>query len=214
MPDARTTPLLFCRHGQSEGNRDLRFGGHGPTPLTELGRAQARATGRALLGASVDLIYASDLARAFDTAALIGAELGLQPTLTPALRERSVGELTGLTFEEAQQRYPEAYAAMMRREADACPPGGETYGQCRSRAVAFMDEAIARHRGARILFVSHHLTIYQLLTHVFGLDGTLQRSKLILQIDNCALHRVDHLDAGLWHVWSLNDKHHLSQLQL
>ena len=212
MSEPRTTPLIFCRHGQSEGNRERRFGGHGPTPLTELGRAQARATGHALAGAGVDLIYCSDLSRALDTATLIGAELGLTPEATPALRERSVGEMTGLSFEEARLRYPEAYAAMMRREADACPPGGETYGQCRSRAVEFVEAAIARQRGARMLIVSHQLTLYQLLTHVFGVDGTQQRGKLILQIDNCALHRIDHVEPALWHVWSLNERTHLARL--
>jgi 2,3-bisphosphoglycerate-dependent phosphoglycerate mutase len=212
MSAAHNTRLIFVRHGQSEGNRERRFGGHGPTPLTELGRAQASATGRALASSGADFLYASDLARAVETAELIGAELGLSPVRSSALRERSVGELTGLTFEEAQQRYPDAYAAMMRREADACPPGGETYAQCRSRAVDFVEELAARHAGARIVIVSHHLTLYQLITHVFGLDGTSVRGRLIVQIDNCAVHTVDRLESGIWHVHGINERAHLAKL--
>ena len=52
MPEA--TRILLVRHGQSRGNAERRFGGHSPTPLSELGVAQANSWGR---------IVAFDLAR-------------------------------------------------------------------------------------------------------------------------------------------------------
>ena len=62
------TRVLLVRHGQSQGNAEQRFGGHSPTPLSELGRAQAEATARALRGEGVAAIYSSDLLRAVQTA--------------------------------------------------------------------------------------------------------------------------------------------------
>src|SRR5579884_3332156 len=100
------TTIILVRHGESEGNAARRFGGHGPTPLTPRGREQARAAGKALAG-EVDVVYCSDLPRAVQTAEEICASTGGQPIVTPALRERSVGELTGLTFEEAREKFPE-----------------------------------------------------------------------------------------------------------
>src|SRR5262245_22680135 len=99
----RGTTVILCRHGESQGNVERRFGGHSASPLTERGRAQARAAGAAIGSAGIDLIYSSDLARAAETAELIGQAIGVRPETTSALRERSVGELTGLTFEEAKE---------------------------------------------------------------------------------------------------------------
>lgn len=209
---SRTTRVILCRHGESEGNRDRRFGGHGPTPLTDRGREQARAAGRRLAQEGVDVLYTSDLARAAETAALIAAALSLSPQVAPALRERSVGELTGLTFDEARERFPEAYAAMLRREPEACPPGGESYAQCRQRAVALFEELLERHAGATILLVSHNLTLHQLIFHVLGIEYDERELHVYFQIDNCALHRFERHAGAPWKVIALNERAHLDAL--
>jgi 2,3-bisphosphoglycerate-dependent phosphoglycerate mutase len=204
------TTIILCRHGESEGNRDARFGGHSPTPLTELGRNQARATGRRLSAAGVDAVFSSDLPRAFETAAIIASMAGAsQPQVTPLLRERSVGIFTGLTFAEAQTRFPDEYQALLRRDPDSCPPGGETYTQCRSRAAEFMEGVIARHVGQRVLLVSHHLTLFQLVLHILDVESVAD-PRFYVRIDNCALHRFERYPDGVWQVLAFNDAAHLT----
>jgi broad specificity phosphatase PhoE len=198
---ATTTTLILCRHGESEGNRERRFGGHSPTRLTAHGRAQARAAGARLARSGIDVIYSSDLVRAAETAELIAAQLGITVRATSALRERSVGELTGLTFEEAKASYPDAYAALLRTEAGACPPGGETYAQCRGRAAELLDRVLAEHAGARILLVSHSITIAQLIQHMLGIEGT----RTSFRVDHCALHTFEHSERGT-RVVALNER--------
>jgi probable phosphoglycerate mutase len=213
MAEGRVTSVAFCRHGESEGNRDRRFGGHGPTPLTTRGRAQARAAGAALAQSGVDVLYTSDLVRAVETSELIAAAAGLRAEQAPALRERSVGELTGRSFDEAKVAFPEAYAALLRRDADACPPGGESYAQCRERAVAFFEQAIARHPGKRVAFVSHHLTLHLLISHILGGEQAMHSQRVFFQIDNCALHRFDRVAGDLWKVVALNERAHLDRIK-
>jgi broad specificity phosphatase PhoE len=205
----RATEILLLRHGQSEGNQHGRFGGHGPTPLTALGRAQAAATARVLAAEGLDAIYASDLIRAIDTAKPVAEATGLAIQVTPGLRERSVGVFTGLTFAEAEERYPEAFAALMRRESGVCPPEGETHHQASTRALAVLDEAVARHPHGRTLLVSHALTLYLVLLHVLGVEHSTHAHKLFIRTDNCALHRLRRTPEGLWTVLALNDKSHL-----
>jgi probable phosphoglycerate mutase len=207
-----STHVILCRHGETEGNVERRFGGHGATPLTERGRAQARATGRCLVDQRIDVVYSSDLCRASETAALICREIGGNSHAHAALRERSVGELTGLTFDEARDRYPEAYAALLRREPNACPPGGESYAQCRARAAAFLAETLARHAGSRILLVSHNIALHQLILHILGIELDAVSARLIFQIDNCALHRFERLADATWKVVALNERSHLGEL--
>ncbi len=205
----RYAEILLLRHGQSEGNEAGRFGGHGPTPLTALGRAQAEATARALASEGLTAIFASDLPRAVDTAEPIARATGIAMVRTPALRERSVGVFTGLTFAEAEARHPEAFAALMRREHETCPPDGETHAECSARATALLDQVLEKFPFGRTLLVSHALTIYLLLLHVLGLDSA---ARVFIRTDNCGLHRLRRAPDGRWTVLALNDRAHLAGL--
>jgi len=62
------TKLFLIRHGQSDGNAEGRFGGHGPTPLSKLGEKQAHLTAKALAKEGITAIFSSDLHRAVQTA--------------------------------------------------------------------------------------------------------------------------------------------------
>ena len=205
-----STEILLLRHGQSEGNEGGRFGGHGPTPLTALGRRQAEAAAAALAGEGLTAIFASDLARAQQTAAPIVRATGLALATTPALRERSVGVFTGMTFAEAEASHPEIFAAMMRRDPDACPPEGETAHACVSRVAEFFDAAVVDAAGGRVLFVSHAFTLNLLVRRLLGLADS---PAVFFRTDNCALHRLKHSASGFWNVEALNDKRHLVGVQ-
>jgi probable phosphoglycerate mutase len=203
------TEILLLRHGQSEGNQAGQFGGHGPTPLTGLGRRQAAATAQALTReGSFAAIYSSDLARATETAEPLAAATGIALIRTEGLRERSVGQFTGLTFAEAEAIYPEAYAALMRREPDACPPGGETSAMCLERASAVLDDALARFAGGRVVLVSHAYALNLILRRVVGVADP--RTPLFFQTDNCAVHRLMRSSRGTWTIAALNDQRHLA----
>jgi broad specificity phosphatase PhoE len=205
-----TTELLLLRHGESEGNASRRFGSHGPTPLTALGRRQAEAAARAIAARKVDVIYVSDLPRAVETAAPLALLTGLVPVETPALRERSVGELTGLTFEEAAERYPEVWAALLRRDVEATPPGGESHRTCAARLFALLAEIVPRHAGQRVVLVSHGAAIEHLVRWFLAAPGDGEL-RFILHTDNCSIHRFQRRgEAGPWRILTLNDTSHLA----
>ena len=200
------TEILLLRHAQSEGNEGGRFGGHGPTPLTPLGRKQAAATAKALAHeGGLTAIFSSDLVRAVETAQPLCAATEIPLRATPALRERAVGVFTGLTFAEAEARHPVEYAAMMAREPAACPPQGETVQACLARAAAFLDETMAGRAGERVLFVSHAFTLNLLLRRLLQVESPV----VFFRTDNCGLHRLKRQQNGLWTVEALNDRRHL-----
>src|SRR4051812_10335103 len=78
------TKLFLIRHGQSAGNAEGRFGGHGPTPLSDLGIEQAEKTAKLLVSEGIDVIYSSDLPRAIQTATPLASQLHLEIKATPA----------------------------------------------------------------------------------------------------------------------------------
>lgn len=112
------TRVLLIRHGQSQGNAEGRFGGHSATPLSPRGRQEAEAVASTLRKTSIQAIYSSDLLRAVETAQPLARVTRLEIIKSEAFRERSVGEMEGLTFEEAAQKHPEDYAALIRRDFD------------------------------------------------------------------------------------------------
>jgi probable phosphoglycerate mutase len=209
----RTTEILLLRHGQSEGNENGRFGGHGPTPLTQKGHAQAAAAARAIAAeGGLTAIFASDLVRAVETARPVVEATGIAMVQTPALRERSVGVFTGLTFDEAAERYPADFAALMARDSEASPPDGETAVACTARAAELVEQVIAKFIGGRLLFVSHAATLNLVLLHLLGLPHRDHGRRLWFRTDNCAIHRLRRGSDDMWQIVALNDRTHLADL--
>ena len=71
------TTLLLVRHGETDWNADGRLQGHTDRPLSEFGRRQARQLAGDLEDEEFEALYASDLARARETAEIVGERLGL-----------------------------------------------------------------------------------------------------------------------------------------
>jgi broad specificity phosphatase PhoE len=143
------TRLLLVRHGQSTWNAEERWQGHADPPLSPLGERQARAAAEATAALAPTALMSSDLSRARRTAELI-APAGLVPTVEPALKERDVGEWTGLTRTEIDERYPGF------REAYRSPPGFEDDRALLARTLPAL-QAIAARLGndAVCVIVSH-----------------------------------------------------------
>ena len=108
MNDSRFYQLTFLRHGESVGNAEERFQGHADFPLTDKGRAQARALADRwkLENVSFDRCLASPLLRARETAEIIVGCLDIPVDFDPDWMEIDNGLLAGLTEEQAQQVAP------------------------------------------------------------------------------------------------------------
>lgn len=102
--------LLLARHGETTWNRAGRVQGWVPVSLTERGREQADALARHVADSyEVDRLVSSDIERAQETARPVARELGLEPVLDSAWRERDVGSFQGLEFDELTDRYPQYF---------------------------------------------------------------------------------------------------------
>jgi probable phosphoglycerate mutase len=169
MSSSKTTTLFTVRHGETEWNLVGRQQGHLDSPLTQTGIEQAHALAGSLLGRGIEVIYSSDLGRAAQTAAIIGAKLGLSATIDRRLRERHLGLMQGKTRSEFRDQYPEEFAAFASRDPDYVPPGGESARQRLERSVACCTELAARHPDGRILIVTHGGVLMGLFYHTLGI---------------------------------------------
>jgi broad specificity phosphatase PhoE len=204
-----TPHVVISRHGQSPGNAEGRFGGHTDTPLSARGRKQAQATARALASEKFDAIYSSDLPRAIETATPLAERVGIPLEATEALRERSVGVMEGLTFEEAAEQHPEQYQALLRRDFEHVLAGGESYRQTLDRASRKLDEAIEQHKGGRIVMFAHTGTICILILHLMGALDAPDLKPVWIATSNCGIARFELRSDGFVRVLNINDTRHL-----
>jgi broad specificity phosphatase PhoE len=208
-----TTRVLLIRHGQSKGNAEGRFGGHTAVALSPRGHRQAQATAQALSSENLSAIYSSDLLRAVQTAEPLARLTGLPINKSDAFRERSVGVMEGLTFEEAASEHPEQYAALIRRDFEHVLLGGESYRQMLDRAARQLDQAIEWHRGGNIAIFSHTGTICILTLHLMGALDAPELRPVWITTANCAITRFELRMDGFVRVLVVNDTRHLVGLR-
>ncbi len=150
--------ILLVRHGETEWNVARRNQGRLDSPLTERGRAQARAVGQWLARlpqAAAAPIVSSPLGRARATAAIIREQMGGTAALTidERLRELSIGDWDGLTYAEIAALAPGLFA----REGPLWwfgAPGGEDYDTFSGRLAAWLGE---QDEGGVRIVVTHGL---------------------------------------------------------
>ena len=207
------TQVLLIRHGQSEGNAERRFGGHSPTPLSPLGRRQAEATAAAISSESITAIYSSDLLRATETAEPLSIITKIGINHSSAFRERSVGVMEGLTFQEAAEKHPDQYGALLRRDFDHVLTGGESYRQLLDRAWMKLDAVLTEHTGGRIVIFSHTGTICILALHIMGALDAPQLKPVWISSSNCGVSRFELRDDGFIRVITINDTRHLAGIE-
>jgi broad specificity phosphatase PhoE len=181
------TTILLVRHGETDWNLERRWQGHTDRPLNETGRAQARELADLLATDPPDAVYSSDLARARETAEIVAARLGLPVAVDARLREVDVGEWSGLTMAEIEERFPEA---LQRRLAGGTGwERGETYEQMGERVVAALGEIAERHDGGRVVVITHGGSVRAAL-HAAGVPDEERP-----HVRNCAVHPV-HVEDG------------------
>ncbi len=135
--------LYFIRHGQTVMNVSGHFAGHTETPLTDEGRAQAKRAGMNAKDLKIELIVASPLSRALETAQIFAQEIGYNTTeiiVSPLLIERYFGILEGAAY--SQER---SYQDVEDLEAD------DQLVQRAHLALAWINS----HDADNILVVSH-----------------------------------------------------------
>ncbi|GBU15435.1 phosphoglycerate mutase [Polaromonas sp.] len=149
------TRIIALRHGETTWNVDTRIQGRLDIPLNATGRAQAARMAQALKDEPITAIYASDLARAWETAAYLGQVHNLVVTPEAGLRERGFGDFEGKTFAEIEVLLPEQSMRWRKRDPEFAPAGGESLLMLKSRVEETAERLAARHPGELIALVGH-----------------------------------------------------------
>lgn len=188
-----TTTVYLVRHGETAGNRIRRYQPY-DTPLSEVGREQAaRLAERLAQEGAFQALYASDLARTMQTAAVVGVRLGLHPLPEPRLRELDTGDWKGTLYDEIELRYPghrERWIAGGGRERLPGAAGESTADVYRRMTTAF-DAIVARHPQARLILISHGWALSLLLAAIHDWDYAEVFREQRIHLDNTSVTVVE-----------------------
>jgi broad specificity phosphatase PhoE len=155
--------LILVRHGESTWNADELLQGQLDPPLSDRGRAQSRALAGIVDGVPDERVVCSDLARARETAELLGLRPG---RFDPRWREIDVGCWGGRPAAEVDAEGPEL---TNWRGGPRRAPDGEPWEAFAARVGGAVDELIAA--GGPWLVVCHGGCIRVVVAHVTGADA-------------------------------------------
>lgn len=172
------------RHGETDDNATGRFQGRADTRLNHRGRAQSRALARALAHEGLLALYSSPLARARETAQIVGARLGLEPVYDDRLMEADTGQWQGRLCADVIAEDPGGVAAWRAAEPAFRFPGGESVAEQAARVAASLADVAAGPLPALVV------------THGGAIRAVVGAGAPGAAIANCELHRVPAPIAG------------------
>jgi 2,3-bisphosphoglycerate-dependent phosphoglycerate mutase len=146
--------VIYETHSTSEDNEQGFATGWLGGTLAPVGREQARQLGRRRCDDGVDIVIASDLNRAVETAQIAFGDSGIPVLLDWRLRECNYGEMNGMPRSQLN--------AERRLRLDAPFPGGESWRQAVERVTHFLDELVEERQGQRVLLIGHVATRWAL----------------------------------------------------
>ena len=200
------TRVFIVRHGETRWNVEGRIQGHEDSPLTADGLRQAEALAKLIRHEGPAALYASDLGRSRETAAIIARACRLTPRFDERLRERKLGIFEGLTEAEILDRHGAEWTRFRQRNPSYVVPGGESANERTLRAFACLEEVVRRHPGEVVAVVTHGGVLDGLFRIVVGLPLDAPRR---FKIVNGALNLFTH-EEGTWTLETWGSEEHLS----
>jgi len=184
--------------------------------LTPLGIKQAEHLRDRLAGTreiKADVLIASTLPRARQTAEIIAPAIGLPILLDDEVQELRDGEAEGMHVDEFEEKYgrPDFRNNPFRPVA----PGGEYWGQFTLRAATALDRITRQYEGKSIVIVCHGGIIDSSFLYFFGMNSfSLSQTRFLTQNTSITYWRKDYLKNSsiLWRLIRYNDDFHLRDI--
>lgn len=211
------TTLYLIRHGESTAQAERIVGGvRGDRGLTPLGVWQAQRLRDRLAATGeieADLLIASTMPRARQTAEIIAPALGLLIVWDDDVQEIRPGAADGLTSAEAEERYH--VSALQRDPARPMAPGGESWVRFAERVGDALERIARQHAGKTVVVVCHAGVVECSFVRFFHLPTTsLPPAELWTRNTSITVwQHVPNQPAQPWRLLRYNDTTHLVEVR-
>lgn len=145
--------IYFCRHGETQWNQLGVLQGHLDSQLTALGIQQSMTLAHNTRALDIEVIVASDLGRAQQTAQIVSQTLGCEIHFDSDLRERAFGDLQGYRRDQSPTGW---HLYDKRYQADKLAiTGAESASQVALRIHHFLTHISEQYKGKNLLIIGH-----------------------------------------------------------
>lgn len=214
------TRLVLIRHGESVAQELGFHAGHlACKGLSDLGRRQAEALRRRLekgeLG-EVSALYASEMARAQETASIIAPAIGhAEPVVDCGVCELHPGDADGLTWAEIQERWPTEDGSGWDPDVQQIT-NAETWTEMHDRVRSSLTRLAQAHDGETVVIACHGGVISHAMhdrlqlplygEHAWMVATNTSITELVLDAT------LEDWRKGRWGIVRYNDAAHLNDL--
>lgn len=202
------TKILLTRHGHVEGIDPERFRGRTDLPLTELGKAQARAVAKRIAtGWKPQLVYTSPLMRCVATGGEIAGSCGVACKVLEDLNDVDYGDWHWKSHDEVRSQHPDLLETWLQRPHLMRFPRGDSLQDIVARSANALRSVLADHPGKEgtVVLVSHSSVNRALLLQL--LDQPLSGYWRVAQ-GPCSINEIEIVD-GQVSVLRINDTAHV-----
>lgn len=203
------TRLYLVRHGATPSTAEDKFSGADGVDLSEEGRDQVARLAQRLRHEQITAMYASPYSRAMETAKILAPAAQHDVIAVDGLREIGHGRWEGMKRSDVEAQFAEEYAMWSQDPFTFAPAGGESGVAVLTRALPAIRDIVVRHKGGRVLVVSHKATIRLVLCSLLGIDARGYRDRLD-QAPAC-LNVLDFRDPVRARLMLFNDTSHYAE---
>jgi broad specificity phosphatase PhoE len=203
--------FYLIRHGETEWNHSKKIQGWQDVDLNDRGLLQAEKLAKHFENHHIDVIYSSDLKRAYKTSEVLSNLKHHEIISEPLLREINFGDWEGKTWKEIQFANQEFFAKGGLNQFDSAIHHGESLNQFKKRAVDHFYFLVEKHLTEDVYIFTHGGNIRMIVLDI--LDLPLKTEDPLL-IDNASITIVafNQISKKL-EVVSVNDTSHLNEVK-
>jgi len=195
------TRVFLLRHAEA-ANPHIFHGAESDVDLSERGRRQAEAIAPVLAAQAPQVVIASAMRRAIETATPIARACSLELQVEPELHERRVGALVGTPKRGHDGVWPETRRRWLAGDTSHTLPGAESFDDIHRRVLPVWQRVTTEHAGKKLVIVAHAVVCRVLLLSV--LPGYSIRDWHNVRSVNVAINELFH-DGESWRALRLND---------
>lgn len=177
--------IFLCRHGETTGDIENRYGGDYEDHLTPHGEEESEEMAEKLDGFGIEVIFSSPRIRAQETSKIISNELSVPTVTSQNLRERNhYGVLTGLKKSEAMKVFPAEVNKLEKNQLRPKITGSEDYDSFKKRVLDEFLKITKSKTHKIVCIVSHGGPIRCIVREILKL-GEIKR------LDDCAILEIE-----------------------
>jgi len=183
--------IFLCRHGETTGDIEDRYGGDYEDELSKNGKSQVSGLAEKLKNQNIEVVFHSPKHRAIQTAQIVSKALNVKTIVAKDFRERNAyGVLTGLIKLDAQKKYPLEVQKLQMDKINHSVCCSENYSVFKARVLNEFSNTTSSKKYNTVCIITHGGPISCIVRELLNLGE-------IKKLSDCAILKINSSEDSL-----------------